>query len=410
MEKAANTLKRKADEVEGSDLTDAKPQQSAAVAASSGFTHILQPTPESWTASLPHRTQVVYTADYSYILHRLGVRPGSSIIEAGAGSGSFTHAAARAVFNGYPSQLPEAKRRRLGQVSSFEFHEPRVEKVREELRDHGLEGIVRVNHRDVYNEGFLLADGESPKANAVFLDLPAPWLALKGLVRAPPDGSASPLDPSSPVHICTFSPCLEQVQQTISTLRQLSWVSISMVEVAHRNIAVRREVYTSEAGVGAKNSISVPKDVNESLSRLRAYEERTKLFRESQLQGDAEDSNAPNTKGDSIEDIETGISETPKQSGIATPSQQPSSVPLFKQGRLFHRTESELKTHTSYLVFATLPCEWTEEEERRCREQWPSQGKSTTAPPLKKSKKQLKREQRMEREKARAAADVAEGV
>ncbi|KAL8742644.1 MAG: hypothetical protein Q9190_004901, partial [Brigantiaea leucoxantha] len=70
--------------------------------ADTGFCHLLAPTPELWTASLPHRTQVVYTPDYSYIIQRLGIRPGSVVLEAGAGSGSFTHAAARAVFNGYP--------------------------------------------------------------------------------------------------------------------------------------------------------------------------------------------------------------------------------------------------------------------------------------------------------------------
>src|SRR5436190_6084550 len=222
----ASTLKRKADEIETPECnTAAKASQKSAIAASSGFIHLLAPTPESWTSSLPHRTQVVYTPDYSYILHRLRVRPGSSIIEAGAGSGSFTHASARAVFNGYPSDTQTAKKRRLGKVCSFEFHEQRVDKVREEIRDHGLEGIVQVTHRDVYNEGFLLGDpisGESPKANAIFLDLPAPWLALKHLLSQPSEGAQSPLDPSSPVHICTFSPCLEQAQQTISTLRQHS--------------------------------------------------------------------------------------------------------------------------------------------------------------------------------------------
>ncbi|KAL9105614.1 MAG: hypothetical protein Q9187_008681, partial [Circinaria calcarea] len=76
--------------------------QKDAVAASTGFAHLLPPTPESWTVSLPHRTQVVYTPDYSYVLQRLRVRPGTVVIEAGAGSGSFTHAAARSVFNGYP--------------------------------------------------------------------------------------------------------------------------------------------------------------------------------------------------------------------------------------------------------------------------------------------------------------------
>ena len=32
------------------------------------FIHILQPTPELWTLSLPHRTQIVYTPDSSYIM------------------------------------------------------------------------------------------------------------------------------------------------------------------------------------------------------------------------------------------------------------------------------------------------------------------------------------------------------
>ena len=49
--------------------------------------HILQPTPESWTYSLDHRTQVVYTPDYSYVLQRMNVKPGDTLIEAGAGSG-----------------------------------------------------------------------------------------------------------------------------------------------------------------------------------------------------------------------------------------------------------------------------------------------------------------------------------
>jgi hypothetical protein len=41
-------------------LTGAK-EEKEAVVASSGFIHILPPTPENWTSSLPHRTQVVYT-------------------------------------------------------------------------------------------------------------------------------------------------------------------------------------------------------------------------------------------------------------------------------------------------------------------------------------------------------------
>lgn len=407
---AGDNKKRKADALDspgpGGVTDEAKqPQQpKAAVAASSGFLHLLAPTPESWTASLPHRTQVVYTPDYSYILHRLRVRPGSTIIEAGAGSGSFTHAAVRAVFNGYPSAAeadaaaapPAAKKRRLGKVCSFEFHAQRVAKVQEEVHQHGLDGLVEVTHRDVYNDGFLLGDpktGTSPKANAVFLDLPAPWLALKHLVRDPPPGLESPLDPSSPVYICTFSPCIEQVQRTISALRQLGWLNISMVEVNHHRIEVRRERYGLEAE--GRGAITFPKSVDEAVSKLHAVEEKARRFRASKGQ---------DQEGQQSDDEETP--EEPKagenEDTEPSSSKEQQQIPLYKQGRLIHRTEQDLRTHTSYLVFAILPRAWSAEEEKKCRQTWPSRLKADAAPPPPpgpKSKKQLKREEKAQRMK-----------
>lgn len=48
-----------------------------------GFVNILRPTPELWTMSLPHRTQILYIADIAYITTWLDIRPGSRVIEAG---------------------------------------------------------------------------------------------------------------------------------------------------------------------------------------------------------------------------------------------------------------------------------------------------------------------------------------
>lgn len=343
-------------------------------AAASGFIHVLPPTPESWTAGLPHRTQVVYTPDYSYILHRLRARPGATLIEAGSGSGSFTHAAARAVFNGYSSlasshQKKKKKQRRLGKVCSFEFHEQRAGKVREEIKAHGLEGVVFPTHRDVYSDGFLLGDpktGQSPKANAIFLDLPAPWLAIKHLVRNPPDGTVSPLDPSSPVYICTFSPCMEQVQKTISTLRQHGWLSISMVEVNHKRIEVRREYYG--LGVeGVRRAIVFPKSVDEAIGKLRVEEARQKEYRKLQKEGLSTWDGAQQKDGATGEEAGKDATKNDESKNNNEPQ-----IPLYEQGRLIHRTEPDLKTHTSYLVFAILPRVWSEEDERKCREAWPS--------------------------------------
>ncbi|KAF7622739.1 hypothetical protein AFLA_010060 [Aspergillus flavus NRRL3357] len=374
-------MKRKADELDSSTQAEDKRSPQTPVAASSGFLHLLYPTPELWTASLPHRTQVVYTPDYSYILHRLRARPGCTVIEAGAGSGSFTHASVRAVFNGYPSDDQPTKKRRLGKVCSFEFHAQRAEKVRVEVNQHGLDGLVEVTHRDVYEDGFLLGDpktGKSPKANAIFLDLPAPWLALKHLVRNPPEGTESPLDPTSPVYICTFSPCLEQVQRTISTLRQLGWLGISMVEVNNRRIEVKRERVGLDLG-NIRGTVVFPKSVDEAVERTRALEERAQLFRATQNQSDGDSTPAPKAENE------------------AKGGQQESEVPVYKQGRVMTRSELDLKNHTSYLVFAILPREWTEEDEKRCREKWPSNRVQEPQGPQK-SKKQLKRESREKRD------------
>jgi tRNA (adenine57-N1/adenine58-N1)-methyltransferase len=354
-------------------------EETDAVAASTGFIHLLPPTPENWTISLPHRTQVVYTPDYSYILHRLRARPGTSIIEAGAGSGSFTHASVRAVYSGYPP-VGEAdhapKKRKLGKVWSFEFHEQRYEKLQKEIRDHGLEGLVQITHRDVCQDGFLVG-GESPKANAVFLDLPAPWLALPHLSRsrpAPsqmqddmavensrntPSGSVSsdksfvsPLSSSGPVHLCTFSPCIEQVQRTISSMRQLGWVDISMVEISQKRIDVIRQRVGIDS-VAQRGLQTTPASVDEALQRLIEVEGNLKSFHENG--GKAEEKKSekvnPNSRGKIIESLV--------------------EKKAYKEGRLVHKTEPEVRTHTSYLVFAILPQEWSEEEEMRARTKWP---------------------------------------
>lgn len=367
--------KRKAEELEASATTTGAEDSSSLKkpeAAASGFLHLTYPTPESWTLSLPHRTQVVYTPDYSYILHRLRARPGGTVIEAGAGSGSFTHAAVRAVFNGYPNEESATKKRRLGKVCSFEFHEQRAARVKEEISEHGLNGLVEVTHRDVYEDGFLLGDpktGQSPKATAIFLDLPAPWLALKHLVRKPASGIESPLDPSSTAYLCTFSPCLEQVERTVRLMRQLGWLDISMVEVNHHRIDVKRERIGLDCE-GVRGATVYPKSVDEALSKLLTDDERAKRLRLAHLQG---------TRANRTEEETT-----------STPKDQ--NVPTYNLGRLVHRTESEIKTHTSYLVFAILPRDWSEEDEKKCRQQWPSDKLEVEEKAVSKTRRQQKKE------------------
>ncbi|KAI1358785.1 tRNA methyltransferase complex GCD14 subunit [Xylaria arbuscula] len=367
--------------------------------APTGFIHILPPTPEIWTSSLPHRTQVVYTPDYSYILHRIRARPGAQLIEAGSGSGSFTHASARAVYNGYPKDH-ENKR---GKVWSFEFNHDRFLKMREEIKDHRLGEIVQVTHRDVYNDGFLV-DNQSPQAECVFLDVPAPWQALPHLSRRKPtptllnscgleplkETSAewlSPLRADRTVHICTFSPCIEQVTKTVEVMRRLGWMEIEMVEVAQRRINVLRERVGLDMPTERGTNQS-PRNVMEAVMRLKQIDGKFKEQYNKSRQDpdvDMEDADAENNRenqngvvDDADKDLDAGDSSTFKP---------------WTAGRLVHRTEAEIRTHTSYLVFALLPQEWSEEQEAAAFEKWPCGNESKIIGSLDKAtRKKEKRE------------------
>jgi tRNA (adenine57-N1/adenine58-N1)-methyltransferase len=363
------------------------------VTASSGFLHVLPPTPEIWTSSLPHRTQVVYAPDYSYILHRIRARPGTRLIEAGAGSGSFTHASARAVFNGYPQSAED----RRGKVFSFEFNRDRYEKMEEEIAEHGLNALVQVTHRDVYSNGFVV-DGQSPEAEAVFLDLPAPWEALPHLSRRKPTTSredehrtqhgestteswVSPLNPKKSVYLCTFSPCIEQVTRTVSALRRSGWRDIEMVEIAHRKVQVYRERigldFQDDRGVNL-----VPKDVNEALVRLRDIEEKNRRNRDALLLDLANGDKAGDKRKNDQGQYEGGRGQTTSGSSKS-----------WMSGRLGTRSEPEIKTHTSYLVFAILPREWSDEDEAAAAAKWPCGSEKKVIGGLdRESKKREKRE------------------
>lgn len=53
------------------------------VACSKGWMFALSLTPELWTLTLPHRTQILYTTDISMIILQLDLKPGSVVVEAG---------------------------------------------------------------------------------------------------------------------------------------------------------------------------------------------------------------------------------------------------------------------------------------------------------------------------------------
>ena len=87
----------------------------------------------------------------------------AAVLESGTGSGSLTHALARAVGPG-------------GRVHTFEFHSERTAEAAAEFTRHKLSELVSIEQRNIELLGF---PGDlHGTADAVFLDLPGPWKVI----------------------------------------------------------------------------------------------------------------------------------------------------------------------------------------------------------------------------------------
>ncbi|KAF9240194.1 tRNA methyltransferase complex subunit Cpd1 [Melanogaster broomeanus] len=238
-----------------------------------GFIHVLRPTPELWTMALPHRTQILR---------------GSRVIEAGTGSGSFSHSVARTIGS-------------TGHLYSYEFHEARADKAREEFIRHGMEDIVTLTHRNVCKDGFTVEN----VVDSVFLDLPAPWDAVEHAKKA--------LRKDCPTRICCFSPCMEQVLRTVSALNDAGFTDCKFEQEESERTTWK-----------AQSPIREPGRRNPVLSRTTA------------------------TKMD--QNFRPPVPESVKLGAVTGSSQvevTPAKVNLSK-------ISPEVRGHTSYLTFARL--------------------------------------------------------
>ncbi|KAJ6494627.1 tRNA methyltransferase complex subunit Cpd1 [Mycena vitilis] len=283
-----------------------------------GFIHVLRPTPELWTMALPHRTQILYIADISLIISYLDIRRGSRVIEAGTGSGSFSHSVARSI--GSP-----------GHLWSYEFHEARAKKARLEFVQHGMSDIVTLTHQNVCKDGLNLTDA----ADSVFLDLPAPWDAVEHAKQA--------LRKDRTTRICCFSPCMEQVLRTVSALNDAGFSDITMYETLVRpHDVTHTPVLQSVTEVADKlkkaEGVREIKRLRQIADGQRNHEnphgEKRKRSEETSQQEEIIAADAGDSGSGKRLKTDDGMDD-------GTPSQDADAIP-------------EVRGHTSYLTFATL--------------------------------------------------------
>ncbi len=126
------------------------------------FTHLghpfflLEPSTDDLIRDLKRISQIIYPKDSGFILMKLAIKPGQTVLEAGTGSGGMTTLFAQIVGP-------------AGRVISYDVRPDMQRLAQRNLERLGLAERVTLKLRDI-------ADGfDETDASAFFLDVPNPW-------------------------------------------------------------------------------------------------------------------------------------------------------------------------------------------------------------------------------------------
>jgi len=158
------------------------------------------------------KTQIIYPKDAGWLALALDLKPGMKVIEIGTGSGAFTILLAQLVG-------------KEGKVYTFDR--------RKDFLENALKNIKRAGLLDRVVASQLEAGEDFPVKNvdAVFLDLPEPWIAVKPAWEA--------LLPGKP--LASILPTCQQLQQMVKSLKENKFGVIKVIELLERKILVREK-------------------------------------------------------------------------------------------------------------------------------------------------------------------------
>lgn len=172
--------------------------------------YIFYPTLYELMMKVKRKTQIIYPKDAAYIMLRLGLTSGARVAEIGAGSGALTIALASTVGE-------------KGKVYSYDFREEFLHLARENVERAGFLNRVEFKLREA-EEGF-----DEKELDAVFIDLPSPWLGVKSAWNALRGGGT----------LGSLSPTYNQVEKMVKTLKDNGFEVIESIEIFIRHILAR---------------------------------------------------------------------------------------------------------------------------------------------------------------------------
>ncbi|MCL4859846.1 MAG: tRNA (adenine-N1)-methyltransferase [Caldilineaceae bacterium] len=166
---------------------------------------VLEPSVDDLIRHLRRGTQIIYPKDAAYLVHRMNLRAGCRVIEAGTGSGGLTTALAWAV-------APQ------GRVYSYETRLETHRLARNNLESVDLLPFVELIHGDI--EGGFSQQG----VDALFLDVRTPWLYLEHVRSALRSGG----------FFAGLLPTTNQVSELLLHMERGGFVDIAVEELLLR--------------------------------------------------------------------------------------------------------------------------------------------------------------------------------
>ncbi len=158
---------------------------------------------------LKRKAQIILPKDSSYIILHCSITPGKTVLEAGIGSGSMTTVLASIVGES-------------GHVFSYDNRKDFIDHATKNLSTSQLIDRVTIKHKDV-TKGISETD-----LDAVILDIPDPWNAVCHAYKALRSGG----------YLCTYSPLISQVEQSVEEIQKHPFTMIKTVELIEREMIV----------------------------------------------------------------------------------------------------------------------------------------------------------------------------
>ncbi|MBN1280147.1 MAG: tRNA (adenine-N1)-methyltransferase [Candidatus Thermoplasmatota archaeon] len=170
---------------------------------------LLVPSVQDKLQGLKRKAQIILPRDAAQILMHCAIEPGHRVLEAGIGSGSLTIALASAVSP-------------TGTVFSYDLREEFIEHAMKNLTVAQLTKYVTTKVKDV-TEGI-----DEHDLDAIILDIPTPWAAVGHSWTALKVGG----------YLCTYSPLISQVEQTVRTIITHPFIECKTFENIQREMIV----------------------------------------------------------------------------------------------------------------------------------------------------------------------------